>query len=109
MSELPESQKRKLVALAKQIAAAKEEVEEAYETTMMSDAKTAVYFLWEEISNGKDIPEEVRLKLLPIIQAARTYLLSSGTTESRAGRCSDQLLNLAISLRQILVAYGVTH
>jgi hypothetical protein len=107
MSELTESQKRKLLALATQIDAARDEVEQAYETTLMSDAKTAVYFLWDGISNDKDIPEESRSKLLPIIEAARTHLLSSGTTEFRAGRCSDQLSNLAVSLHHILVAYGV--
>ncbi len=108
MSELTESQKRKLLALAKQIYAARDEVEEAYETALMSDAKTAVYFVWDRISNDKDIPEEARRELLPIIEAARTHLLSSSaTTEYRAGRCSDQLSNLAVSLHDILVAYGV--
>ncbi|MEG4271388.1 MULTISPECIES: hypothetical protein [unclassified Microcoleus] len=88
---MSEEQRKKLHQILQQLSNAQSEVEEAYETTMMSDAKSALSSLCHDLKKDESIDPSIKSELLPYFEAARSAILAGASTHERAGSCNDKL------------------
>ncbi|MCC3592494.1 hypothetical protein [Microcoleus sp. PH2017_28_MFU_U_A] len=86
-----EEQRKKIDQIIQQLKNAQSEVQEAYETTMMSDAKWAVSSLCDDFKKNESIDPSIKSQLMPYFEAAHSAILSSESTHKRAGICGDKL------------------
>jgi hypothetical protein len=86
-----EEQRKKLDQIIQQLKNAQSEVEEAYETTMMSDAKWAVSRLCDDLKKDESIDPSIKSQILPYFEAAYSAILGLESTYKRAGMCGDKL------------------
>ncbi|WP_293332745.1 MULTISPECIES: hypothetical protein [unclassified Microcoleus] len=86
-----EEQRKKLHQIIQQLKNAQSEVEEAYETTMMSDAKWAVSRLCDNLKKDESIDPSIKSQILPYFEAAHSAILGLESTYKRAGMCGDKL------------------
>ncbi len=102
MNGLTQQQKDRISRLSKQISTAKDEVWYAFETTMMSDAKSFVYELWSAVKDDEDIPASIKKDLFSILDTARSYLIGEGTTYDRSQKAHAELAVAERYLKDIL-------
>ena len=102
MNGLTEYQKGKLSRLSKQISIVKEDVWDAFETSIMSDAKSSVYRLWSDVKDDQDIPENIKKDLFSLLDAARSFLIGEGTTSERSQKAHSKLADAERYLKDIL-------
>ncbi|WP_293147830.1 MULTISPECIES: hypothetical protein [unclassified Microcoleus] len=86
-----EEQRKKMHQIIQQLKNAQSEVEEAYETTMMSDAKWAVSRLCDNLKKDESIDPSMKSQILPYFEAAHSAILGLESTYKRAGMCGDKL------------------
>lgn len=91
MTRLTKNQRDKLLQLCKQISTVQDDVWDAYETTLMSDAKSSVYELWLALNSDKDIPDNIKRDLFVIFDAARSFIIGEGTTYERSQKSHSEL------------------
>jgi exonuclease VII small subunit len=91
MNVMCEEQRKKLHQIIQQLKNAQSEVEEAYETTMMSDAKWAVSRLCDNLKKDESIDPSIKSQILPYFEAAHSAILGLESTYKRAGMCGDKL------------------
>ncbi|MEG4425205.1 MULTISPECIES: hypothetical protein [unclassified Microcoleus] len=97
-----EEQRKKLHQILQQLSEARSEVLEAYETTMMSDAKWAVSSLRDDLKKDQSIDPSIKSKLMPYFEAAWSAIVSPASTDRRAGICGDKLAEAESCIREIL-------
>lgn len=91
MNGLTEHQKDKISRLYKQISTAADEVWYAFETSIMSDAKSSVYQLWYAVKDDEILPENIRKDLFSILDAALSYIAGGGTSYERSQKAHSEL------------------
>ncbi|MEG4507023.1 hypothetical protein QUA81_25530 [Microcoleus sp. F6_B4] len=99
---MSEEQRKKLHQILQQLSNARSEVQEAYETTMMSDAKWAVSSLCDDLKKDESIDPSIKSDLMPYFEAAYSAILAGASTHTRAGSCGDKLNEAASCIREIL-------
>lgn len=101
---MSEEQRKKLHQILQQLNNAHLEVLEAYETTMMSDAKWALSSLCDDLKKDESIDPSIKSQLLPYFEAARSAISrsASASTHKRAGSCGDKLNEAESCIREIL-------
>ncbi|MEG3843488.1 hypothetical protein [Microcoleus sp. herbarium14] len=99
---MSEEQRKKLHQILQQLNNAQSEVQEAYETTMMSDAKWALSSLCDDLKKDESIDPSIKSQLMPYFEAARSAILSPASTHKRAGSCGDKLNEAESCIREIL-------
>ncbi|MEG4808431.1 hypothetical protein QUA82_12365 [Microcoleus sp. F8-D3] len=97
-----EEQRKKLHQILQQLNNAQAEVQEAYETTMMSDAKWAVSSLCDDLKKDESIDPSIKSQLMPYFEAARSAIIAGESTYKRAGSCGDKLNEAEYCIREIL-------
>lgn len=97
-----QEQRKKLHQILQQLDDAKSEVWEAYETTMMSDAKWAVSSLCKDLEEDRSIDPSIKSQLMHYFEAARSAILYPGSTYERAGSCGDKLNEAESCIKEIL-------
>lgn len=95
-----------LQLIAKAIAAAIDEVLDAYETTQMSDAKHFVSLALDTVQNDIIIPENIKAHIRPLLEAAWLDIIGarceSGSTYERAQTSYTHLTAVGKFLEEIL-------
>ncbi|MEG3938571.1 hypothetical protein QT995_10445 [Microcoleus sp. S36b_A3] len=99
---MSEEQRKKLHQILQQLNNAQSEVQEAYETTMMSDAKWALSSLCDDLKKDESIDPSIKSQLMPYFETARSAILSPASTHKRAGSCGDKLNEAESCIREIL-------
>ena len=74
--------------LLKQALSALDDVEEAYETGLMSDAKTSVYQLLEEVKGSWRLGPILKIRLIRVLRKAWRSISGFGSTYSRAANAT---------------------
>jgi hypothetical protein len=103
MTALTNEQRLQLQQIAEKLNETMEDVWDAYRTTLMSDAKSAVYGLNEEVKADHILEPAIRAELVRQLGAAWSDIVGGGTTYERAqksharlgatGRYIEELLN----------------
>jgi len=102
MDKLTKSQRERIAGLSEQISTVQDEVWDAFETSIMGDAKFSVYQLLLVAENDTELPEILRNELFAIVNDARSFLIGDGTTYERAGKAHARLGEAEKYLRNIL-------
>lgn len=88
---------QKIQLIASAISQAIDDVIEAGETSLMSDAKQSVFLAFEAVKNDTIIPEQIRNHILAFLDDARSHIIGARSESSSTayGRASASQSNLA--------------
>jgi hypothetical protein len=100
--KLIQEQRQALEALRELVKRTQADVWEAFETSYMSDAKSAVYSLKEAVSSSEDLPHSVRTTLAPIADEAWRAIVGIESTADRAQKSHAKLGILEREIDQII-------
>lgn len=102
MNTITKQQEAQLSQLVEHVSSAMDEVDAALSTTLMSDAKSAVYALWAAVKDDKAMPEPIQQELFARLDAAWLAIVGSGTTHERSKRSYEKLAHVRRYLWNIL-------
>ncbi|HEY9613020.1 hypothetical protein [Allocoleopsis sp.] len=94
MHNFTDTQLTRVSELLQQIRVAQDDVWDAFETSLMSDAKSSVYRIVSEVEKDVILPEQVKQEVLSIAKEAWDAIVGGGSTEQRAQK-SQALLGKA--------------
>jgi hypothetical protein len=88
---MSEEQRVKLHHILKQVKEAQAEVWEAFETTIMSDAKSSVYGLRLSVEEDRSLDSGIKARLIPHFEQAWSNIVGLDSTYHRAQRSHASL------------------
>lgn len=103
MPTLSAVQVAKAADLAVQIEWVMRDVWEAFDTSIMSDAKSAVYQIQKAVTEDTILPEQVKAELLDYVNSAWLAIVGEGTTWHRAQSSHEQLAYAERYVKELIV------
>ncbi len=99
---IPEDQKEKIRNIIKRLVKAQEDVWEAFETTFMSDAKSAVFQLRSKVNEDHSLDPAIKKQLMVYLDAAWAAITGPETTERRSQKSHSELGEAGRYLKTLL-------